>query len=118
MTLEVYFMKGRDEFIVKAVDLFTKEKGIDLVKYVSISELSEHENRGLPYAILLVKALPKEYIQTLAQEKITDGSIFQRANILQTKWLICWRNILEKRGIGQFLNQKRICLHEEISSPI
>ena len=58
------------------IDLFAKEKGIDLIKYVSVSELSEHENRGLPNAILLVKILPKDYIGKLARAKKADCSVF------------------------------------------
>ena len=72
----IFEMKCVGEMMMNWIDLFAKEKGIDLIKYVSVSELSEHENRGLPNAILLVKILPKDYIGKLARAKKADCSVF------------------------------------------
>lgn len=55
---------------------FAEENHIDIIKVVDITALSVEENRGFSYAILLVKVLPKEYIDKLNHEKETDHTFF------------------------------------------
>ncbi len=55
---------------------FAEENHIDIIKVVDITSLSVEENRGYFYAILLVKVLPKEYIDKLNHEKETDYTVF------------------------------------------
>lgn len=58
------------------IQSFTEQNHIDILKIVDITSLTLEENRGYPYAILLIKALPKEYIEKLNQKKETDYTIF------------------------------------------
>ncbi len=55
---------------------FAEENHIDIINVVDITSLSVEENRGYFYAILLVKVLPKEYIDKLNHEKETDYTVF------------------------------------------
>lgn len=55
---------------------FAEQHPIDAVRIVDITSLTSEENRGYPYAILLVKALPKEYIDKLNHETETDYTVF------------------------------------------
>lgn len=55
---------------------FAEENHIDIIRAVDITSLSLEENRGYFRAILLVKALPKEYIDKLNCEKETDYTVF------------------------------------------
>lgn len=55
---------------------FAEENHIDIIRVVDITSLSLEENRGYFRAILLVKALPKEYIDKLNCEKETDYTVF------------------------------------------
>lgn len=55
---------------------FAEENHIDIIRAVDITSLSLEENRGYFCAILLVKALPKEYIDKLNREKETDYTVF------------------------------------------
>ena len=47
------------------IENFAEENHIDIIKAVDITSLSLEENRGYLCAILLVKVLPKEYIDKL-----------------------------------------------------
>ena len=58
------------------IESFANENEIDIVKWVDITSLSVDENRDYPYAILLVKALPKAYIAELNRTNNTDYSVF------------------------------------------
>lgn len=58
------------------IQSFAEQNHIDTLKIVDITSLTLEENREYPYAILLIKALPKEYIEKLNQEKETDYTIF------------------------------------------
>lgn len=55
---------------------FAEENHIDIIRAVDITSLSLEENRGYFCAILLVKVLPKEYIDKLNHEKETDYTVF------------------------------------------
>lgn len=55
---------------------FAEQNHMDTMKIVDITSLTLEENRGYPYAILLIKALPKEYIDKLNREKETDYTVF------------------------------------------
>lgn len=55
---------------------FAEENHIDIIRVVDITSLALEENRGYFRAILLVKALPKEYIDKLNREKETDYTVF------------------------------------------
>lgn len=55
---------------------FAEENHIDIIRAVDVTSLSLEENRGYFRAILLVKALPKEYIDKLNCEKETDYTVF------------------------------------------
>lgn len=55
---------------------FAEKNHIDTIKCVDITSLSVEENRGFSYAILLVKVLPKEYIDKLNHERETDYTVF------------------------------------------
>lgn len=58
------------------IQQFSEQHHIDILKIVDITTLTTEENRGYPYAILLVNALPKEYIYRLSSEEKTDYSVF------------------------------------------
>ena len=58
------------------IQSFAEQNHIDTLKIVDITSLTLEENRGYPYAILLINALPKEYIEKLNHEKETDYTIF------------------------------------------
>lgn len=58
------------------IQSFTEQNHIDILKIVDITSLTLEENRGYPYAILLIKALPKEYIDKLNRETETDYTVF------------------------------------------
>lgn len=58
------------------IDCFAEENHIDMIRAVDITSLSLEENRGFICAILLVKVLPKEYIDKLNHEKETDYTVF------------------------------------------
>ncbi len=60
----------------RIVQNFVVQNHIDDMRIVDITSLSLEENRGYPYAILLVKILPKEYIDKLNHERETDYSVF------------------------------------------
>lgn len=49
---------------------FAEENHIDIIKAVDITSLSLEENRGYSCAILLVKVLPKEYIDKIYVSKL------------------------------------------------
>lgn len=59
------------------IDNFAEENHIDIIKAVDSTSLSLEENRGYSCAILLVKVLPKEYIDKLNHEKETDYTVLQ-----------------------------------------
>lgn len=56
---------------------FAEENHIDIIKAVDITSLSLEESREYSCAILLVKVLPKEYIDKLNYEKETDYTVLQ-----------------------------------------
>lgn len=58
------------------IENFAEENHIDIIRAVDITSLPLEENRGYSCAILLVKALPKEYIYRLNHEKETDYTVF------------------------------------------
>lgn len=58
------------------IENFAEENHIDIIRIVDITSLSLKENRGYFCAILLVKVLPKEYIDKLNHEKETDHTVF------------------------------------------
>lgn len=58
------------------IQSFAEQNDIDDMRIVDITSLTLEENRGYPYAILLVKFLPKEYIDKLNHERQTDYSVF------------------------------------------
>lgn len=49
---------------------FAEENHIDIIKAVDITSLSLEENREYSCAILLVKVLPKEYIDKLNHRRV------------------------------------------------
>ncbi len=55
---------------------FAEKNHVDTIKVVDITSLSVEENRGFSYAVLLVKVLPKEYIDKLNHERDTDYTVF------------------------------------------
>ena len=65
------------EVMQEIIENFAEENHIDIIKAVDISSLSLEENRGYLCAILLVKVLPKEYIDKLNHEKETDYTVLQ-----------------------------------------
>ena len=80
MKIEGGIIKNGLEFLggimQEIIDNFAEENHIDIIKAVDITSLSLEENRGYSCAILLVKVLPKEYIDKLNHEKETDYTIF------------------------------------------
>lgn len=58
------------------IENFSEENHIDIIRTVDITSLPLEENRGYSCAVLLVKALPKEYIYRLNHEKETDYTVF------------------------------------------
>ena len=58
------------------IENFAKENHIDIIRAVDITSLSLEENTGYFCAILLVKVLPKDYIDKLNHEKETDYTVF------------------------------------------
>ena len=58
------------------IDNFAEQNHIDIIRVVDISSLTIEENREYPYAILLAKVLPKEYIDKLNREMETDYTVF------------------------------------------
>lgn len=44
------------------LDEWAREREIQIIRAINISKLTEKENRGFPYAIIIGKALPKSYI--------------------------------------------------------
>ena len=54
------------------LEVWSKENQIDKVKCVDIRTLTKKENRGYPNAILLLKALPKQYLNQFEQGKAED----------------------------------------------
>lgn len=55
---------------------FAEQNHIDAARIVDITSLTFEENRGYSYAILLMKALPKEYVDKLNREAETDYTVF------------------------------------------
>lgn len=55
---------------------FAKENDIDLIKAVDISFLPTEESRGYPYAVLIVKILPGNYVRQLNHKGKTDYTVF------------------------------------------
>ena len=55
---------------------FAEQNRIDTMRIVDITSLTLEENRGCSYAILLLKALPKEYVDKLNRETETDYTVF------------------------------------------
>lgn len=55
---------------------FCRENHIDTIKIVDITSPVLEENRGYSYAILLIKDLPKGYIDKLNREEETDYTVF------------------------------------------
>lgn len=60
----------------KIIENFAEENRIDIIRIVDITSLSLKENRGYNRAVLLVKILPKEYIDKLNHGKETDYTVF------------------------------------------
>ncbi len=60
----------------RIVQNFVVQNHIDDMRIIDITSLASEENRGYPYAILLVKILPKEYIDKLNHKRETDYSVF------------------------------------------
>ncbi len=58
------------------IQSFAEQNHIDTMKIVDITSLTLEENRGYSYAILLIKALPKEYINKLNRDTETDYTVF------------------------------------------
>lgn len=72
----VIFMVKVGGLMQRIVQNFLMQNHIDDMRIVDITSLTSEENRGYPYAILLVKILPKEYIDKLNHERETDYSVF------------------------------------------
>lgn len=77
---------------------FVKQSRIDIFNMVDISSLSLTENRGYSSAILLGKALPREYIQNLNSEKETDYTIFSRYEHATDELADALATIIQKNG--------------------
>ena len=60
----------------EVIKRFAEQNHIDTMRIVDITSLTLEENRGYSYAILLVKALPKKYVDKLNREAETDYTIF------------------------------------------
>lgn len=69
----------------KILQNFAEENQIDIIRVVDITSLSLEENRGYFRAILLAKALPKEYIEKLNHEKEIDYTVFSKTDELADK---------------------------------
>ncbi|MGN1082102.1 MAG: 4Fe-4S binding protein, partial [Candidatus Avispirillum sp.] len=60
----------------EVIKSFAEQNHIDTMRVVDITSLTLEENRGYSYAILLIKALPKEYVDKLNRETETDYTVF------------------------------------------
>ena len=60
----------------EVIKSFSEQNHIDTIRIVDITSLSLEENRGYSYAILLINALPKEYVDKLNRETETDYTVF------------------------------------------
>lgn len=60
----------------EVIKSFAEQNRIDTMRIVDITSLTLEENRGYSYAILLIKALPKEYVDKLNRETETDYTVF------------------------------------------
>lgn len=58
------------------INLFKTQNAISDIRVVDIASLEFIENKGFPYAILIIKVLPPEYIAKLNANDKTDYSIF------------------------------------------
>lgn len=56
--------------------LFKEENNIDIISIVDITSLTFEENRGYPNAILLLKALPRNYIDAINTKSEPDYDTF------------------------------------------
>ncbi len=86
------------EIMQKLIYRYAEQNGIDTVKIVNISSLHSEESRGYPYAILLVKALPKEYIQKLNDENKPNYEVFVNYENITDKFADKLATVIQNEG--------------------
>lgn len=81
------------------LDICEWQKGnrIDICRIVDISGLPFGENRGLPYAVLIAKALPKKYVLKLAEEA-ADFSVLSQVEEYTDNAADSLAEMIRKRG--------------------
>ena len=77
---------------------FAEQNHIDIMRIVNITSLTLEEHRGYSYAILLIKALPKEYIVKLNREAETDYTVFASYENTTDKLADKLAAIIQKEG--------------------
>lgn len=82
------------------IENFAEENHIDIIKVVDITPLSLAENRGYLCAILLAKALPKEYIDKLNHEKETDYTVFTKYEKQTDELADKLATVIQEKGYG------------------
>lgn len=103
----------------KIIENFAEENRIDIIRIVDITSLSLKENRGYNCAILLVKILPKEYIDKLNHGKETDDLADKLVTIIQEKGyraISQSENGIDSRGEYDEETKSSILPHKKIAT--
>lgn len=86
-------------------------RGIDFIKVVDISMLSEKENRGFTVAILIGIVLSPDYIFRLSKENIVDYSEFAKKEHLADEIAEWTTDFISAKGYKAFAQSERNLIH-------
>lgn len=84
-----------------------KSRGVDLVKVVDISMLSENEKRGYSVAILIGVILRPSYILRLSKESVLDCSVFSEKENAVDKLAEWTADFINEKGYKAYAQSER-----------